>query len=105
MCVTPRLRCKITKFTHCSGHQVRRCEIVALDQQERAHRLGERVGRAAGEVQRRLRIDAFAKANDLRDIEAAKIACGEAHFKALATGSNPARYVKATKTDDLMDYC
>ena len=39
--------------------------------------------------------------DDLRDNEAAKIACGEAHFKALATGSNPARYIKATKVDDL----
>ena len=45
------------------------------------------------------------KLNDLRDNEAAKIACGEAHFKALATGPNPARYVKATKIDDLMEHC
>jgi type III restriction enzyme len=43
--------------------------------------------------------------DDLRDNEAAKIACGEAHFKALATGPNPARYVKATKIDDLMEHC
>ena len=43
--------------------------------------------------------------DDLRDNEAAKIACGDAHFKALATGSNPARYVKATKVDDLMEHC
>ena len=43
--------------------------------------------------------------DDLRDNEAAKIACGEAHFKALAAGSNPARYIKATKIDDLMDQC
>jgi len=41
--------------------------------------------------------------DDLRDQEAAKIACGEAHFKALATGDNPARYVKATKLDDMID--
>ncbi|MHC2552299.1 type III restriction-modification system endonuclease [Bradyrhizobium elkanii] len=40
--------------------------------------------------------------DDLRDQEAAKIACGEAHFKALAVGQNPARYVKATKLDDVM---
>ena len=33
--------------------------------------------------------------DDLRDNEAAKIACGEAHFKALAVGKNPARYIKA----------
>lgn len=43
--------------------------------------------------------------DDLRDQEAAKIACGEEHFKALATGPNPARYVKATKLDDVMDRC
>jgi type III restriction enzyme len=43
--------------------------------------------------------------DDLRDQEAAKIACGEAHFKALATGPNPARYIKATKIDDLMEHC
>ncbi|QGM96247.1 type III restriction-modification system endonuclease [Methylocystis parvus] len=43
--------------------------------------------------------------DDLRDNEAAKIACGEAHFKALATGANPARYIRATKIDDLMKHC
>jgi type III restriction enzyme len=42
--------------------------------------------------------------DDLRDQEAAKIACGEAHFKALATGENPARYIKATKLDDVLKY-
>jgi type III restriction enzyme len=41
--------------------------------------------------------------DDLRDNENAKIACGEAHFESLAVGENPARYVKATKVDDLMD--
>ena len=41
--------------------------------------------------------------DDLRDQEAAKIACGEAHFKALAVDKNPARYIKSTKVDDLMD--
>ncbi|MDB5507125.1 MAG: type restriction enzyme res subunit [Devosia sp.] len=40
--------------------------------------------------------------DDLRDNEAAKIVCGEAHFKALATDTNAARYIKATKVDDLM---
>ena len=40
--------------------------------------------------------------DDLRDKEAAKIACGEAHFKALAVGKNPARYMKATKLDDVL---
>jgi type III restriction enzyme len=34
--------------------------------------------------------------------EAAKILCGEAHFKALAVGDNPARFMKATKLDDLL---
>jgi type III restriction enzyme len=39
--------------------------------------------------------------DDLRDKESAKIECGKAHFKALAVGQNPARYVVATKFDDL----
>ena len=39
--------------------------------------------------------------DDLRDKEGAKIECGKAHFKALAVGENPARYVVATKFDDL----
>jgi len=42
--------------------------------------------------------------DDLRDQEAAKIACGQAHFAALAVGDNPARYVKATKLRDLLDH-
>ena len=41
--------------------------------------------------------------DDLRDNEVAKIACGEAHFKALAVGKNPARYIKARTVDDVMD--
>lgn len=42
-------------------------------------------------------------ADDLRDNEAAKVACGVAHFKELATDvHNPARFIKATKVDDLM---
>ena len=41
-------------------------------------------------------------ADELRSNEAAKIACGAVHFKALATGDNPARFTKATKVDDLM---
>ena len=40
--------------------------------------------------------------DDLRDKESAKIECGKAHFKALAVGENPARFVVATKLDDLM---
>jgi type III restriction enzyme len=43
--------------------------------------------------------------DDLRDNEAAKIACGKAHFQALATGPNPARYIQATRVDDIMDQC
>ena len=43
--------------------------------------------------------------DDLRDNEAAKVACGEAHFKALATGENPARFIKATKVDDVISHC
>lgn len=43
-------------------------------------------------------------ADDLRDQEGAKVACGEAHFSALAVGKNPARYVKATKLDDLLGH-
>lgn len=39
--------------------------------------------------------------DELRHQEAAKIKCGEAHFKALAAGDNPARFRKATKVDDL----
>jgi type III restriction enzyme len=40
-------------------------------------------------------------ADDLRDRESAKVRCGEAHVKALATGGNPARFIKATKLNDL----
>jgi type III restriction enzyme len=43
--------------------------------------------------------------DDLRDRESGKIKCGEAHFEALATGDNPARFVKATKLDDVMAKC
>jgi type III restriction enzyme len=41
--------------------------------------------------------------DDLRDNEAAKIACGEVHFEALANGANPARFIAAKNVDDLMD--
>jgi type III restriction enzyme len=43
--------------------------------------------------------------DDLRDNEAAKLACGEAHFKALVVSGNPARYITATNIDDLMAHC
>jgi type III restriction enzyme len=43
--------------------------------------------------------------DDLRNQEAAKISCGEVHFKALAVDPNPARYIKARNVNDLMDKC
>jgi type III restriction enzyme len=39
--------------------------------------------------------------DDLRDREGAKIECGKAHFAALSVGENPAKYIVATKVDDL----
>jgi type III restriction enzyme len=39
---------------------------------------------------------------DLRGKEHGKITCSEAHFEAMATDANPARFVKATKLDDLL---
>jgi len=43
--------------------------------------------------------------DDLRDKEGAKIACGKAHFKALAVGENPAEFITARNIDDLMAKC
>ncbi len=40
--------------------------------------------------------------DDLRAKEGAKIQCGEAHFKALAVGDNPATFIQARNVDDLM---
>lgn len=40
--------------------------------------------------------------DDLRNKESAKIECGKAHFKALAVGENPARYVVARSVSDVM---
>jgi type III restriction enzyme len=40
--------------------------------------------------------------DDLRDKEGAKIACGKAHFKALAVGENPAKFIQARNIGDLM---
>ncbi len=40
--------------------------------------------------------------DDLRHKEGAKIACGKAHFQALAVGENPARYVVARSVDDVL---
>lgn len=42
--------------------------------------------------------------DDLRDHEAAKIACDEAHFQALMRDDNPAKYVQATKLEDVFDH-
>jgi type III restriction enzyme len=41
--------------------------------------------------------------DDLRDKEITKIESGMAHFKALATAENPARFKKATRLDNLFD--
>lgn len=40
--------------------------------------------------------------DDLRDKESAKIECGKAHFAALGTGRNPARYVVTRSVGDLL---
>lgn len=40
--------------------------------------------------------------DDLRDKESAKIECGKAHFKALADGENPARYLVARSVNDVL---
>jgi type III restriction enzyme len=42
--------------------------------------------------------------DDLRGKEGAKIACGKAHFEALALGENPAHFVVATKLADVLDH-
>jgi len=42
---------------------------------------------------------------DLRDKEGAKMACGKAHFEALAVGDNPAGFITARNIDDLMAKC
>jgi len=44
-------------------------------------------------------------ADDLRDVESGKIECGKAHFKSLAIGENPAKFVVARNIDDLMANC
>lgn len=42
--------------------------------------------------------------DDLRGKEGAKIACGKAHFEALAEGENPAHFVVANKLADVLDH-
>lgn len=41
-------------------------------------------------------------ATDLRGQEAGKIACGKAHFAAVAAGDAPARFVQATKLEEVL---
>ncbi len=41
---------------------------------------------------------------DLRSKESAKIACGKAHFKAVAKGENPARFIVAREFDDVVKH-
>ncbi len=40
--------------------------------------------------------------DDLRDRESAKITCGKAHFAAIATEDNPARFIPARTADDVL---
>lgn len=40
--------------------------------------------------------------DDLRNKESAKIKCGKAHFKTLAIGDNPVKYLVARSVDDLL---
>jgi len=40
--------------------------------------------------------------DELRDREGAKIKCGAEHFKAIAAGESPARFIKATNLDDVL---
>ncbi len=40
--------------------------------------------------------------DELRDRESKKIECGRAHFKALAVGESPAKYVVATSVDEVL---
>lgn len=41
---------------------------------------------------------------DLRGKEGAKIQCGKAHFQAISSGEDPARFVIATKLDDVLEH-
>jgi type III restriction enzyme len=43
-------------------------------------------------------------ADDLRDKERAKVACGKAHFQALRAGEQPAEYVVARSLEDVLDH-
>ncbi|GLQ33860.1 type III restriction endonuclease subunit R [Amylibacter marinus] len=42
--------------------------------------------------------------DDLRHLEGAKIKCGEKHFEAIRAKDNPAKFVKATSVEDVMNH-
>lgn len=42
--------------------------------------------------------------DDLRDRESGKIACGKAHFRALATGDHPAQFLQARTLADVLGH-
>ncbi|WP_298729289.1 DEAD/DEAH box helicase family protein [uncultured Pseudomonas sp.] len=41
---------------------------------------------------------------DLRHVEGAKILCGEKHFEEIASGGNPAKYIRAVDVDGMMKH-
>ncbi|MHA6183629.1 type III restriction-modification system endonuclease [Pseudomonas mohnii] len=41
---------------------------------------------------------------DLRHVEGAKIKCGERHFEEVASGENPAQYIRAVDVDGMMSH-
>ncbi|MEW5773316.1 MAG: DEAD/DEAH box helicase family protein [Thermodesulfobacteriota bacterium] len=43
-------------------------------------------------------------ADELRSRETGKIACGKAHFQALAVGESPAKYIVATSVNDMLEH-
>lgn len=42
--------------------------------------------------------------DDLRHVEGAKIFCGEKHFEEIASGGNPAKYIRAVDVDGMMKH-
>lgn len=42
-------------------------------------------------------------ADDLREVERGKIRCGEAHFREVAGDANPARFLKASRVEEVLD--
>ncbi len=52
----------------------------------------------------RIRKSHFTEPHIIAVLRQAKIARGEAHLKAFAVDKNPARYVKATKLDDVLSH-